>query len=156
MSASSLTLATALADEYARQTRSELMRARKFATGKTVKATRGQGLGGSRAAFRSKVTSSRSILYIAAGRRAGAKMPVKVVGQTKGGKSAFGPVDGLLEWFLALSIPRRLWFVIARSIARRGIRPLDIQKLAYKASQPRWRKLMRDAGRDIAVRLFTR
>jgi hypothetical protein len=144
-----------MSDEYARQLRISLVRARKVATGRTLQSVRSERVlsSPSRMMFQHRVTASRSLIFIVKGRRAGAKMPVTVIGTSATGRKIFAPVAELVHWFLQLNIPSRAWFPIMRKIAKRGIKPVDVQSLALRRSQPRFTSLLQECVNRIRQRL---
>jgi hypothetical protein len=134
-----------------------LTRARKVATGRTIKSIAAERIldSASRGMFIRHVTGSRSWLNIQMGRRAGGKMPVtRAAGVTKSGGALMMPVYDLLLWFEALNIPRARWFVIMRAIARRGIKPVNIRDRAVNASRPRIAEIASQTANRIAAELF--
>lgn len=119
-----------------------LIRAKAIATAKTlnsIKADRSSGAESTR--FFRKIVMSEVWKFIYFGRRAGAKMP---------------PEKAMEEWFRALNIPKKAWFPIRLSIARRGIRPRKFIDVALRNAAPYVRDRSRLAGRNIADNLFGR
>jgi hypothetical protein len=104
-----------------------------------------------------QVVSLRSIIFIQFGRKPG-KAPIKYLG-TKTSPSGrvskwFEPVDGLVQWFLALGIRRALWMPIALAIGRRGIKPREVQIRAVKASETAWQSAIEVLGINFSKDIF--
>lgn len=142
-------LAQSLGSSYANNLRTVIVRRRAIATGKTLQSVKNQLVldSPSRGIFERNVTARRTWMNIQNGRRAGLKMPIKKVG------NKFEPVTEMVEWFLALNIPKSAWFPILRKIARDGIKPRDLQNLTMRMTRPRLNALAAQAGRDIATAL---
>lgn len=142
-------LAQEVGSLYANNLRLAIVRKKALATFKTLKSVAVENIlnSGSRGLFIRHVTANRTWLNIQFGRRAGLKMPIKKV------DNKFEPVPEMVEWFLALNIPKAAWFPILRKIARDGIKPRDIQGYAMRQSRTRLSALAAQAGRDIAETL---
>ena len=76
--------------------------------------------------FKRQVVSSRALRFIVSGRKAGSKMPVRMIGTGKRGGKVFEPLPALVKWFTISKIPRAAWFPILRAISRRGIPPKNV------------------------------
>lgn len=83
-----------------------------------------------------QVVGGAGYKFIRDGRRPGAKMPIRFVGVGPRGGKQFEPVPLLMRWFQMKGIPRAFWFVICRNIARRGIKPVPIDKRAITQAMP--------------------
>lgn len=106
------------------------------ATGGTLRSIR-LGTRVSTATFqRRQIIAGHGYKFIVSGRRAGAKMPIRLVGTGKRGGKIFEPVPSMLEWFNVLGIPREAWFPIMRAISRRGIQPRNVPLRALQAARP--------------------
>lgn len=136
-----------------------------IATGKTLRSVRAstgrnrpQALFGvaSTGTFRRSVLAAEGMKYIVSGRRPGAKMPIRYVGQNQRGGKVFEPLPSLLEWFTALNIPREAWFPILRAISRRGIPPKPVPQRAVLAAMPNVRIHATAAARAIANTIVVR
>lgn len=149
------------ADEIAQTVKNQvklaIVRRSKIATGKTLKSIETERIldSPSRGMFRRHVVGARSWLNIQNGRRAGAKMPVRrISGAMKKGGGLFVPLPEMLEWFLALNIPRARWFPILRAIKKRGIKPVDIRDRAVRESRQMIGGIAGKTARAIAKELF--
>lgn len=136
-----------LADDIALHVQSQvkiaLIRASAIATGGTLKTVDTVSIPDfdSRLQFMRQIVGSRVIQFIESGRRAGAKMP---------------PEAAMIPWFQALGIPKRAWFPIRLSIARRGIKPRAIREVAIRASRSYIAGRSSNAGMKIAGGLLRR
>lgn len=123
-----------------------------------------------------QVIGDYGLKFIMSGRRPGAKMPVRLVSGTfdfsgrgskvrgtngrfikvvgKRGGRQFEPVPAMLRWFLALNIPKNLWFPIMRSIAKRGIKPVNIGAHAINEARPIMQTYANQAAVNIASRMI--
>lgn len=145
-----------IADSVKNYVKLALVGKSKIATGKTLQSIAVQFVlnSPSRGIFTRNVIGSKSWLNIQFGRRAGGKMPVQVVaGVTKKGGKLFQPAPELLQWFLALNIPRVRWFPIMRAIARRGIKPTNIRDSAIHAARQRINDIANRTAQTIAAEL---
>lgn len=148
-----------MSEAYANNLKTSLARVRAIATGSTIRSVRDEMLleSPSRGLIKRRVVASKSIFWVQRGRRPG-KAPIKFVGTrtTKSGKTAkwFEPVDGLVQWFLALNIRRELWMPIARAIGRRGIKPREVQIRSVKASSRAWQEAVIRFGADFVRSIF--
>jgi len=134
-------MADEYANEYVRNFKQAIVTARAIARGELLHSPRVFSLAiGSRALFKKHITAARQWIFVDRGRRAGAKQP---------------PLQAMIPWFLALNIPRAAWFPILRAIARRGIPKKNLQSLAYRNSQPRWRFISQYRSAQIVRRLFS-
>jgi hypothetical protein len=130
-----------------------------IATGSTIRSVQDQMVleSPSRGMIIRQVVSLRSIIFIQFGRKPG-KAPIKYLG-TKTSPSGrvskwFEPVDGLVQWFLALGIRRALWMPIALAIGRRGIKPREVQIRAVKASETAWQSAIEVLGINFSKDIF--
>jgi hypothetical protein len=148
-------LADEMADEYARSLRLAIAKAGSIATGELQKSPRvWRTTLGSRLLFKRFVTASRHWIFVDRGRRKGAPMPVHVIGQNAKGKPIFAPFPTLVRWFLLMNIPSRAWWPIMRRIKERGIRAKNIQSIALRNAQVRWRSILQFRAKRIAERLL--
>lgn len=140
-------IAAKLADDLgltmANNIRIALIRRKKVVTGKTLKSVTTERIldSASRGMFKRHVIGNRSTFFIETGRRAGGKMP---------------PLAAMMPWFLALRIPKALWYPIMKKIARDGIQPTDLKKYAVRNARPAIAALSGTAARDIAKSIFTK
>lgn len=148
-------LSDELSQEYARQVRLVLVSKKKLATGETYRNVRAELVldSASRGTFFRRVVGSRSLFYITMGRKAGAKLPIRKVGTNTRGKPRFEPLPSMLLWFAALGIPFKAWWPILLKMKRRGIRPLNVQKLALDLALPRFAVKVRLAAAVITQKL---
>ncbi len=149
-------IARELGDEYRRSYARTLIAARKIATGDTLDSIEDKLVlySPSRQLFMRQIVASRSIVFIIKGRAAGGKMPIRFVGTTKDGHKLFEPVPELLRWLEFLNIPSYFWLPIARAIARRGIKPVDIPGRALRRARPRLQSIVQFRVTRILKRLF--
>lgn len=137
--------AKSLADDLAlhvqMQMKLALIRMGAVATGKTLRSIEKENTldSPSRVMYMRNIVGSSVWQYIQMGRRPGGKMP---------------PESAMLEWFKVFNIPRRAWFPIRLSIARRGIKPRKIIELGLRNSRPYIAARSQDAGRNIERGLF--
>lgn len=125
------------------QVKLALIRLRAIATGQTLQSVGTEKVldSPSRAIYIRQIVAKETWRFIQSGRRAGAKMP---------------PEAAMIPWFMALNIPRRAWFPIRLSIARRGIKPRNIVGKALREARPYIAARSKDAGRNIAAHLMKR
>ena len=90
----------------------------KNATGKTVDSIREEVTFDLNKGFESAVYGSDTFKFIEEGRPAGSKLPPPLV---------------LRDWMAARGIPESKEFAIRKSIAQKGIAPVPIQEMAFKA-----------------------
>ena len=137
--------ASKLADDIARAVSNEFRLALvfygKIATSKTIKSVAAEKILDSptRGVFMRNVVASKVWEFIQNGRLAGKKLP---------------PEAALLEWFKALNIPRRAWFPIRLSIARKGIKPRKLRERALREARQSITESSRLRTDNIKRRLF--
>lgn len=146
------TLADDMAAEFKSKFKQAITTARAIAFGELIRSVDVVSRGGSRNLFTREITAARQWIFVDAGRRVGAPMPVHVIGTSERGRPIFAPFPMLVRWFLVLNIPSRLWWPIMRRIKVRGIEPKHIKSIALRNSEPRWRFLQAYAARRIAER----
>ncbi len=138
-------LADYVADTGVNHTKLALVSFGAIATGGTLRGIkRGGGLNhrqaplgtASTGIFKRQVTAPKAFKFIVSGRRAGAKMPIRLVGRGKRGGKIFEPLPALITWFTALGIPKAAWFPILRAISRRGILPKNVPERAVRGMMP--------------------
>ena len=133
-----------LADDISLHVQSQvkiaLVRAKAIATGKTLKSIATERIldSPSRAIFIRNIIAKETWRFIQSGRKPGSKMP---------------PEAPMIEWFKVLGIPKKAWFPIRLSIARRGIKPRKIRETALRQSRPYIAGRSAEAGRSIAANL---
>ncbi len=142
-----------LADDLARlmtgQTQIALLQMGKKVTGDTLKSIKWRSIQNTFTFQHRIVEAGAGWRFIVAGRRAGAKMPVAVVGEGPRGGKIFQPLPEMLKWFNALGIPRDQWFPIMRAISIRGIKPTDVPGKAIRNANSTINKYTRDAAARI-------
>jgi hypothetical protein len=151
-------LAEEMAELYARNARG-VLRSR----GKGVRSGAVEGVkpvmnaSSSRGGFRAAVAAPPSLRLkeIQDGRRPGAKAPLVRVGTGPRGGGVFEAVVGLREWLRARGIPRRADYPIAMSIARKGIKPVDVQGKAMEATRRGWTTLWQRRLEALRRKLFS-
>lgn len=150
-------MADEMADEFKRCFKLAIIGAGAIAWGELLQSPRvWQTNLGSRLYFKRFVTASRHWLFVDRGRRRGGKMPIHQIGISKTGKPVFAPVPVLVRWFLYFNIPSRAWWPIMRKIARQGIPAKNIQSIALRNAQVRWRSIIEYNARLLVQRMFTR
>lgn len=156
-------LADRLAGSLTNYTKLALVSFGKVATGGTLRSVRWVGLGNRNAAqfgvashgtFKRQVIAGKGLFFIQSGRRAGAKMPVRMVGTGPRGGKIFEPLPALIQWFNALNIPKSAWFPILRAIKRRGIKPTPVTKRAVEMAGPFIKAESALTGARIAANLI--
>lgn len=148
-------LADDMATEYAYQTRQVLTSAGKVASRGTIDGvSKVLHAVSSRGRFQSSVVAPWTMRFIQGGRRAGAAAPLVRTGTGPNGGAILEAVTGLLQWMLVKGIPPRFARLIAYRIKRRGIKPLDVQGRANRASWPDWRAAMQYHVTNIVRRFF--
>lgn len=134
-----------LADDISLHVQSQvkiaLVRAKAIATGATLHSVAEEKILDSpaRGIFIRNIVAKETWRFIQSGRKPGSKMP---------------PEAAMIVWFKALNIPKRAWFPIRLSIARKGIKPRKIKDNALRASRPYIAARSKDAGNNIAANLF--
>src|SRR5213083_1780624 len=105
----SKTLAQRMSESYANNLKITLLRVKAFATGDTMRSVKADSIyaSSSRDRVSSRVTASRSIIFIQGGRKP-RKAPLKYLG-TVNGRKQFEPLPSMVKWFLALGIPKTAW-----------------------------------------------
>lgn len=123
-----------------RQFKQALLRNKKVVTGETLQSFRKQMIlnSPSRGLFIRELLASPVVDFIDQGRKPG-KMP---------------PEKPMMKWFIELGIPRRKWFPIRLSIARKGIKPRRIKQEAMNASSSYIQKRSLKAAQHIAKNLI--
>jgi hypothetical protein len=154
VSSEAYVLADDMAGEFKSKFKQAITTARAINRGELINSVDVVSHGGSRGLFQRNITAARQWVFVDRGRRAGAPMPVRVVGTNERGKPIFASL--MAAWFLQLNIPTYLWWPIMRRIAERGIEPKHIQSIALRNSEPRWRFLQNYAARRIAERYASR
>lgn len=105
-----------------------LLKYRKFATKKTYSSVRSEDdTTENRAVIR--LLALESLRFIVSGRRPGAKLPVRKTGD------GFELVPELKEWVKAVGFTGH-YFLLARSIARKGVKGVPIVELMIEKSRP--------------------
>lgn len=131
----------------------------KIATGRNLKAIKGinvserllQPFGkAATGQIKRQVVGDRSLRFIISGRKAGRKMPVRVVGTGPRGGKIFQPLPAMLEWFNIMNIPRSAWFPILRAIKMRGIAPANVPQQALRMAKPAINRYTQTATMNIA------
>lgn len=145
-------LADDMADEFRRTFKQAITTGRAIATGELINSVAVESHGGMRDLFQRNILAARSWIFVNAGRRAGAPMPVHVIGVNAKGRPVFAPLPFLVRWFLVLNIPSAAWWPIMRAIARRGIEPKHIKSIALRNAEVRWQFLQRYHARRVAER----
>lgn len=132
----SRSLADDLQDFVQRQFKQALLRNRKVVTGETLQSFQKNTIldSPSRGIFIRRLMASPVVDFIDQGRKPG-KMP---------------PEKPMMKWFIELGIPRRKWFPIRLSIARKGIKPRKIKAEAMNNSIPYIQKRSIKAAQNIA------
>lgn len=149
-------IADEMADEYARSFRLAVAKAGAIARAELQNSPKVWRTSiGSRLYFKRYVTAARHWIYVDRGRRKGAKMPVHVIGQSAKGKPIFAPLPEMTRWFLLMNIPSRAWWPILRRMKERGIRPKNIQSIALRNAQVRWRSILLYRAQRIAERMLS-
>lgn len=161
------TQSTQLADEVAatvtNYTKIALVSFSKIATGGTLRSIHWRSVQDRSAAMfgaashgihKRQVVADRSFFFIQSGRRAGAKMPVRMIGTGPRGGKLFEPLPALVRWFNALAIPRSAWFPILRAIKARGIRPTPVAQRAVTMAMPAVQAQAQAAAVRISVGLI--
>jgi len=140
-------------------TKNALMTLGAIATGRNYRAIRGEFVTSRRLALfgvaqtglvQRRVVGDASLKFIISGRKAGAKMPVRMVGTGPRGGKIFEPLPEMLRWFTFLAIPKSAWFPILRAIKERGIKPRNVPKLALGMAQPSINQFTQHAAANIA------
>jgi hypothetical protein len=131
------TLADRLAASGVNAVKLALVQRGKVATANTLRSVRWRaGLftpGVVSAGHRREVVADRSWENIVSGRRAGAKMPIRVSAQRgKRGGKLFEPLPRMVAYFEAMGIPKNQWFPIMRRFSMRGIMPRPVHHDAHK------------------------
>jgi hypothetical protein len=149
-------LAEDLGEEYTRSVKRMIVAERAIARGSTLSSVKDELViySPSRSYFRRQVTASRAFVFIQKGRKAGKKMPVKLIGTTASGGKIFQPLPEMLEWFTFFGIPEPLWMPIMRAIKKRGIKPRDVLGRAMTRAKPRLETLVQAAAVRLVKGLF--
>lgn len=146
-------LAEQLGELYESEAKLAIIKTKAITTGRTYKSIRNELVldSPSRNEYRRRIVADKSFDFIDKGRRKGAKMPVHVVpGVTKRGGKLFVPFPELITWFNILGIPRSAWFLILRSMKRKGIKPKNIRRMMLKSARAKMREFAFAARDDIA------
>lgn len=140
-------------------TRNALIALGAVATGRNYRAIKGEFVTSRRLALfgvaqtglvKRRVVGDESLKYIISGRKAGAKMPVRVAGTGPRGGKIFEPLPAMLRWFTFLAIPKSAWFPILRAIKANGIKPRNVPQRALEMAQPSINAFTRHATANIA------
>lgn len=120
-----------------RQFKLALIRNRKVVTGETLQSFEKEFVldSPSRGIFLRRLIASKVFKFIEEGRKPGGKLP---------------PEKPMIKWFRELNIPKKSWFPIRLSIARKGIKPRKIRQQAIKASLNYIHKRAGKAGVEIS------
>ena len=79
---------------------------------------------------------SKAIQFIRSGRRPGAKLP---------------PQGSLLDWMRSRSIPAKAEFPIRRAIAKKGIKPFDVDGRAAILFEAKNKKIAEEVSKNLIV-----
>lgn len=135
----------------------------KVASGGTLRATTWRDAGGRNNAIfgvaatglqRRQIVSGMGWFFITSGRRAGAKMPIRLIGTGPRGGKVFEPLPALVRWFTALNIDKTAWFPILRAIKVRGIKPIPLARRAIQMGMPAVQSDVRVAAMRISQGLI--